>query len=749
MDVKKRLFRRPVRTVLWLLILSLIAVLLGTGGAMWYSSARLSSVLGERQLTVAVQTPSVTEEITEYGKNFLIDPDANRLTEEDVSRLLAMPQVKSIDFRYLSGAYIEGLTARIGLSDFHGNYSNIGILNETYSNCVLIGTVQKAWVKKDEGTTDLTLIGLGSDEQLRWHCAAVKVEETVMLHPDYPLTNDDDRFELYSGTVIIACPVYGKTDGPFFENGKRYVFCGRYDPTVSQLNLYDIPSAPFAPHVNSFFFTGGSYGVSDGNCIRFYRRAEFDYSSGVSFDPDVMPELEVKLVSAEDPCPMAMEWNGSAEELIESSEEWAKLIAELRAALSCFPVLGTDNIESIYPFLSHQVSIAEGRLFTQEEYESGAKVLIMDEKLAASAGIKVGDHISLAQFLAPIGEHCGNSSISDDDVDSAYRNFSDPTLGQFPFYSDSAHEEEEFTLVGLYRIENEWQSSLTSFTPNTVFMPRKAQLADAYGGPTRILGYKKNYITVPEGKTFVDKDGNVFNPGDSYEIGEIPIVYLGGVHGIYMSVILQNGTMEEFLEQVKKGTIIKTYRDPSSGEEVEYRVNGLAGHKFLTFDQGFEAAKESIAAVERAALRLFLIVLCSCLVLFLMYLLLYQAPERKDLGIMRSVGASKSAVRRYLFFGGFILVIAGFMIGTAVSAAVSNAVRGKLIDLTLKQASSSLHSAKAAWDEGSLRGMLLESTLPPAMLALLALFETAFGAAALYIHAAVLARKKPRSLLGV
>ncbi len=53
----------------------------------------------------------------------------------------------------------------------------------------------------------------------------------------------------------------------------------------------------------------------------------------------------------------------------------------------------TADIEDLYPFHQQLSSLSEGRFFTQEEYDTKAKVCIVSERIAGMLGRKVGDMI--------------------------------------------------------------------------------------------------------------------------------------------------------------------------------------------------------------------------------------------------------------------------------------------------------------------------------------------------------------------
>ena len=63
-------------------------------------------------------------------------------------------------------------------------------------------------------------------------------------------------------------------------------------------------------------------------------------------------------------------------------------------------VNSTDNLMAMYPFHQEKQYIVEGRSFTDEEYISGERVIVISDLVAARLGKTVGDELKLA-FIPP------------------------------------------------------------------------------------------------------------------------------------------------------------------------------------------------------------------------------------------------------------------------------------------------------------------------------------------------------------
>ncbi len=742
MDIGKRIFRRPVITAVWLAVIMLASAIVGVGVSLFASAKGVPDALEKRQTTIALQNAKL-----ERGADgtFSFSPGRFLLYEEDIEYLRSLPQVKNVDLRYFSGAYIPALDARIGLEDFFGNFRNEGKGSDSYRNVLILGTVERVWEAPYESTAfnDLSAFGHGARVGEKYCCALLNVDDVLSMHPDYPLfpkTVKDDA--LYTGKVRVRFPVFDETEGAFFKVGSRYVIYGEYDPVVCSMDEDPMPDqgVPLAPHILYENAAGGLFSCfEEGDSLVCYRS---EYELSINTVPELIPErgedpavdmgAETKLLTRENRTPVAAEWTGTVEELLEDPY-WGALANRNEMSLHSFPVLGTNCIESMYSFVTGKSNIVEGRTFTKEEYETGAKVLILNESVARAAGLSVGDTLTVSQFRAAVGTEQGNSSVfsSYDQIERSGEN--NPGLGQIPFYNEEPRAEESFTVVGLYRQENEWEDSLCSFTPNTVFMPRGAQISDALGGPSILLGYEEKTHT---GYT-VDADGNILESGTLTV--EEPIIVPGMVNGLYLSIVLKNGSIESFTEQIAADSEYVEH-EPVPGKIIRTYTKGLGEHTFLCFDQGYDNAKKAIDAIIASARKLALIAAFGAVLIFAAYMLLYQGLERKTLGVMRSLGAKQTEARRYLFVSGLILAVLGVVLGTALSGVVSELVSDRLAALTVSQ-------AKLSSSDGLFSEMLTESKTEVWMLALAAAVEIAAAALALWVQAACTAKQTVRKLL--
>lgn len=676
MDWKKRLLRRPVTTVFWLLLVTAMSLLLIVGFALYRSSGNLSRVLDSHHTTVAVRTDQATTGTAiEGGVKWETIPHG--LSQEEVDFLEGLPGVENVFFHTLTGGYSPAFTPIIGVKDtMIGRTDACYMVNESYDDVLAVVEITAIYEKTLTGSYDMTALGLTAEEPEYYLCAEARVVELLEGSADYQ--NPQDEF------INLEVTTIGQTATDYLRVGSRYLVQGRYSPEDMGANpKYLHPSIqserPVMVQGDQLWYIGAM---------------------------EITPEdwYTVIGMDTEDTAPYLARLEGSAADFLEAPENrvWAEIAESYDTALHSLPVMGTDCLESMYLFVNNEAVVTQGRSFTAEEYEAGAGVCLLSESMAEKSGLQVGDTFTMSQFLVhDFGEY-------NDDAD----NFStalhpdgmlnNPTVGYVGQDTTFLTENQEFTVIGLYRLQNEWTDTSYSLTPNTVFIPKKAQIEGGFGGPEEMVT-----VTMEDGTSSISPKGN-------------------GAHGVYLSVKLHNGKMSRFLQALE-------------GTE-------LAGN-FITLDQGYGAIQESVNAVAQSAWEVFRVALLGWLLILALYVVLYQGLQRKNLGVMRSLGAGKTPARRYLFGSGLLLAGLGVVIGAVAGAIVLDTIQNRVLLAPVAEAMMSQHSGGQALTQEALSGMLQSSGLSPSQLIFLALAQLGIIGAALWVHAALLAGKNPRKLL--
>ena len=681
MDIRIRLTRKPVTTVLWTLLITAMAVFLSVGTALWYSSANLFKTLDEYHSAVAYRLDRSVQYVPGTNDNGHWNLTDRTLKEEQVAKLEAMDSVKDVHFHTLSGGYSPSLEPVLGVQNGSIHcFERYHLSCESYQEVMVVGTV--------EAVSYVELVGY---DEYAYYTGAylVNIEEIVLAHESY---NIETAFaENHQMNIYMSFD--DEEAAKYIQQGERYVFYGYYDPQVS------------------FKYYGNQDGVSV-----YERRVGLDCYSAFLSEGYLKSKAMVDYVEGAPLMAVAARLDDTLEEFLADpqNKNWADQVADWHLRQHSIPVMGTPALETFYVFMKHQATMVEGRMFTQEEYDAGAKVCILSDTLAARSGLGVGDTIQLSQFL--VDEE--NESV---DVYANDGFLNNPTVGRPLRMPDFVTEDETFTIIGIYHLMDEWANTSYSITPNTVFIPQKAQIADTFGGVDRERE-RTVFIQTYDG---VGEDAKVVKEETVREMRMVE----NGAFGIYLSIELVNGKMEEFFQEINQDAALKG--------------------QFHTVDQGLEKAYKSIEALSVSADKLLMIVGLGWLLLLALYVLLYQGSQRKNLGIMRSLGASPREARSYLFGSGMALATAGMVVGSVLSILIFQIVQSKITENTLSLVDKAAYGVGSPLTEESIAQMVQMSQLSMPMLLTLCVAQLAVMAVVLWLHANRLTKQRPRTLMGV
>ena len=202
----------------------------------------------------------------------------------------------------------------------------------------------------------------------------------------------------------------------------------------------------------------------------------------------------------------------TAEEMIASSPTWQKAMESVRVSSHSVPVLAVNHLEALADFAAGTTMVTQGRSISQAEYDSGAAVCLVSESLARENGLNVGDVLPL--------------SLYEYDQDLRYSYIHEYNPRPSCYLPDQGFQQEtEYTIIGLYRQSNEWVTTPTSFTPNSVFVPEKSVTCQT----------------------------------------------VTGSYGVWSSLILQNGTIDQVEARLKENDLggAVTYYDQGYSDIVE------------------------------------------------------------------------------------------------------------------------------------------------------------------------------------
>lgn len=672
MDIRTRLTRKPVTTALWMILVTAMALFLSVGSALMYSSGSLAGILDQYHTSIAVRTDrGYWIEKQEWSNGEILDMRKyadKSFDAEDEAWFESLDCVEEVYFHTLSAAYSPELVPAIDPADAmnsDGRYAGVMLVGEITE---LTATLDYSEFYQDPSYKVVTVYGV------------LHLEEMLQDHSGYTRRNAES--DEYLNFEITVPKEYLEE----IQVGRRYVLLGSYNPLTGGLHYVSYDIVIEAEH--PWFYSRLGYAEKD------ILNGQPVYVESYYKDEPIYGAPYIKVIE------------GTVEDFLTDpeNEAFVQALDRMNRQHHGLAVLGTENVEAMYSFAAKKSSVTAGRTFTQEEYATGARVCMISETVANSSGIQVGDTITLEQCLCDFTAENPNlnNSLHEYSVDGMQNN---PLITEYSIHTEYAPAE-KYTVVGLYRSGAEWADTSYAFTPNTILIPKAAQIGGAYGG------YSQEYVIYSK----TDING---------ETSTLTDVDCKGTYGIYFSIKLKNGMVTEF-------------------EELMAADERFAG-EFLTVDQGFGAVMDSLKEISASTAKLTAMVAVGWVLLLALYVLLYQGGQRKNIGIMRSLGTTPKQAADYLWGSGMVVAIIGILLGTGLSRILMGTIQSKLLDSAVSQLPTG-YSNTVLTDE-AVRMMITQSQLPLWGMLLLVTAEIGIFTFVLHLHASHTAAAKPSTLL--
>ena len=307
--------------------------------------------------------------------------------------------------------------------------------------------------------------------------------------------------------------------------------------------------------------------------------------------------------------PTMVELETSAEDFLNSADGqvWQKILESIEINNHAFPVLAVDKLSYQAEFVREQARIVQGRDFTQPELENGEKVCIISESQAVANGLSVGDTITMQSYVY-------DPNITQHVLAARYPNAASPYPSHYSQARGFSSEPESYTIVGLYRLSNERGGKNSyGFTSSTLFIPKNSA------------------------------------PGTMVTWDE----------GVFRSVILHNGKMDEFMEVLKE----------AGYEEM-----------FVVYDQGYSEVFSGLNAYEEVAGKAIYVGLGAYAVMLLLYLILFPGRQKRTLATMGSLGAPKGRKFMFVLSSSLAILIPGTIFGAVGSVLLRDYVTAELME---------------------------------------------------------------------
>ena len=510
MNPLHQLTRRPVKAAFGVLLLALAGAILCLSGGQYWAAAQTRAAVEENYTTVAVVTGGM-QQLVASGGTVRVDIgatyEANAFLQEPAQRNWSIvrgqatmglvsgysPQLSSLSNFYASTADISDTR----IDDFPNAPYDFAVLEVEITQVGPETTFYADESTKENTSYDWTVDG--------------KVLSVQAMHPDWddPTGRNIQFFLQIRGTSDAA--------GKAIQPGQRYLLFTHSYRDLDFEERMRIAQNLMMDSRNGEEIDPRSLDI-DGNLIRYADRQKIIESIDGNGNPlsddtplyrdpvtgqeetliaDWFHTISCNVTDMSQPW-MEYDWNEknqeyevqrvihfdtdydlasftllpdgvTAEELIASSPTWQKAVEAIRVSDHSVPVLAVNHLEAVADFASGRAQITQGRGISQEEYRDGAAVCLISESLSRESGLNVGDTLPL--------------SLYEFDRDLPYSYLTECNPRSFLYLPDRGFQQEtEYTIIGLYRQANEWVTTPTSFTPNSVFVPEKSVTCQTVSG---------------------------------------------------------------------------------------------------------------------------------------------------------------------------------------------------------------------------------------------------------------------------
>ena len=315
--------------------------------------------------------------------------------------------------------------------------------------------------------------------------------------------------------------------------------------------------------------------------------------------------------------PTIAKLDGSVENFLAENEDWQRALEDIEINCHTFPVIGVEKLDYIADFARGLARVTQGRDFTQEELESGARVCIISEQTAQMNGLQVGDTIE-PQFYNYDYNVPYQTYVSDG---------SNTVLPNAYYYNANTAFDGDpvaYTVIGLYRQDDAWgdaTENIYAFTPNTIFVPESSVTSD--------MDY--------------------------------------GTQGVFRTVILKNGCIEAFDAIISDNDF-----EPMHGLEELREI-------FAYYDQGYSQVAESFYNYQTLARQVMAVGITVYGMILALFLLLYPARQGKTLRTMAGLGAPRRDKIAHVCLSALGILLPGTVLGAVLALVLWGPVVGRLL----------------------------------------------------------------------
>lgn len=285
---------------------------------------------------------------------------------------------------------------------------------------------------------------------------------------------------------------------------------------------------------------------------------------------------------------------------------WEATVYNSCAYTVCF----TDDVTGIPLFHLGGISLAAGRMITEEEYEVGSKVCMVSKNMANAQGWQVGDKLKMRFFQF-----------------EAFPNNLAGTFGTFqPVYhkeTSGFFADDTFEIVGVYE--------KYSFPGNSGVSATTMTLAT----DTIYIPHNSVQNTLPE--------------------EELP------VHGALLTLWLENGSINDFLADMDALGLTE-------------RKEGQYNPTFTFYDQGYSVIQPSLQGMYSTAKLLLILSVLLLVITCVLLSYFFAQNQKHNIGVFRMLGGKKTQVLLAVFICSALIAVIGAIPGTMIGHALSERV---------------------------------------------------------------------------
>jgi hypothetical protein len=609
----KQLFRKPIRTVLYILVLVLLTAFFCTSLNLYMDSQHNLQLANDTYTTIAIM--ELYADVDSRG-NIISDVTkaedyagyhALTVYGYDLEPIITAPSVKKYELRARYGAFSEDNIA----VRYNDKKQAIPICSEDIIRFKIVPEHQEQ-AEADKEWNDVEFVDDGryrihtfsfvdSDTHTsrKYNLDIIESAINVFDYEKLPILFNISLDNIYTTTPL--------TDTNSLMPSAEYA--DKPDCIILEPNTEYIASiSGLSSSSNTFNAANSLYKIQTFGVARdkFFRSNYYCYSIGRS-----------EYVSCDYPYENPF-WIYEYDEL-KSKPEMLKKYEQIARAYyinsRSFGVMTTNDLTGIPAFHLGNMFIPEGRMITEEEYASGAKVCMISTDLAKLQGWNVGDKIDFSFY--------------------EYNNFVNATiwgsrLSPRYTYTDPDHffDNGEYEIVGVYNVRPLTGTSAVS--------------ASAVSVPW-------NTIYIPE-KSLENAPAEEDRP----------------VTGALLTIWLENGKIEPFIERMNELGI-------TGAKQGDYEA------RFTFYDQGYSRIQPSLEALSGTAELLLILSSSLLVIAALLLAFFYAQSQKQSIGTMRLLGCSKARAFAAVMLSALIIAITGALIGAAIGHALTASVGGSIM----------------------------------------------------------------------